>query len=122
MPAVLRADLGMGAVPACLIFVFYFFVLDANRLTRLYGHESPNLLHAVISMKRLGCIKRSIHRASLPLCNKRYSVVLLSKNIQFLQPFFYPWYIYTFLDVVPLHVHLNAKYKQQNASQANILL
>ena len=87
MPAVLRADLGMGAVPACLIFVFYFFVLDANRLTRLYGHESPNLFHAVTSMKRLGCLKRSIHRASLPLSNKRYSVVLLSKNIQFLQPF-----------------------------------
>ena len=57
MPAVLRADLGMGAVPACLIFVFYFFELDANRLTRLCGHESPNLFHAACSMKRLGCIQ-----------------------------------------------------------------
>ena len=57
MPAVLRVDLGMGAVPACLICVFYFFELDANRLIRLYGHESLNLLHAACSMNRLGCIQ-----------------------------------------------------------------
>ena len=73
MPVVLRADLGMGAVPACLIFVFYFFELDANRLTGLYGHESPNLFHAVTSF---------------------FSVVLLSKNFQFLQPFFIPGKLY----------------------------